>query len=97
MVLRNGEAELEGWAGMSVIGIGLTQEELPQVTLMGDGEQAKEVIKLAKIHQTPVILNSSIVDLLCDLEIDELVPDDLYWVLMVVVKEIERRFGIGLY
>jgi type III secretion system FlhB-like substrate exporter len=79
-----------------IVGIGLKDKSLqPVVSLDYQESQISEILLLAKKYDIPVVKNAALVDLLCNLDIDELLPDDLYWIVMVIISEIEKSLLVS--
>ena len=55
-----------------------TQESAPRVIATGKGESAKNIIKIAKLHDLPIQKNEDLVELLSKVELNKEVPDNLY-------------------
>jgi type III secretion system FlhB-like substrate exporter len=75
----------------AVIGVGLNKDSAkPIISLEYQNENLQEILRLAKQFGVPVIKNAPLLDLLDNLEIDEIIADDLYWVIMVLIREIDK-------
>lgn len=59
-------------------------EKAPRVLAAGRGETAERIISIAKEHNIHVYNNPDLAEMLCKLELDSLIPPELY----VVVAEI---------
>ncbi|MDQ1330874.1 MAG: flagellar biosynthesis protein [Thermodesulfobacteriota bacterium] len=59
-------------------------ESAPRVIAAGRGETAERIIGIAKEHNIHVYNNPDLADMLCRLELDSLIPPELY----IVVAEI---------
>lgn len=54
------------------------QEEAPRIVAKGAGEVADAIIRSASSHEVPVMENRELVDALISLEIDSVIPAELY-------------------
>jgi flagellar biosynthesis protein len=59
-------------------------EKAPRVIAAGRGETANRIISVAKEHNIHIHNDPGLADILCGLELDDLIPPDLY----AVVAEI---------
>lgn len=50
----------------------------PQITAKGQGEEAEEILRLAKEHGVPTCENAALTDLLSHIELGESIPEALY-------------------
>lgn len=50
----------------------------PQVTAKGLGDEAREIIDLARQHNVPLCENPALVALLAEIELGETIPEALY-------------------
>jgi len=55
-----------------------TKENAPRVLAKGEGEVAKNIIKIAELNNLPIKKDEDLVELLSKVEIDKEVPDALY-------------------
>lgn len=53
-------------------------EQAPVVTAKGDGLTADEIIAMALEHEVPLCENAPLAELLCQLELGEAIPENLY-------------------
>lgn len=54
------------------------QEQAPRVLAKGEGESAKNIIKIAQLHKLPIKKDADLIELLSKVEIDKEVPQELY-------------------
>ena len=54
------------------------QEKAPRVLAKGEGESAKNIIKIAQLHKLPIKKDADLIELLLKVEIDKEVPQELY-------------------
>ena len=54
------------------------QEKAPRVLAKGEGETAKNIIKIAQLHKLPIKKDADLIELLSKVEIDKEVPQELY-------------------
>jgi len=54
------------------------KENAPRVIAKGEGHTAKNIIKIAEIHNLPIKKDEDLVELLSKVELDKEVPDLLY-------------------
>jgi len=50
----------------------------PKVTAKGEGFSAKNIIKIAKLHDIPIKKDENLVEMLSKLEVDREVPAEMY-------------------
>ncbi|WP_040208835.1 EscU/YscU/HrcU family type III secretion system export apparatus switch protein [Neobacillus jeddahensis] len=55
-----------------------SKQAAPKVVAKGNGKVAESIIETAKQHQVPIQEDSSLVELLSHLQINEIIPDQLY-------------------
>lgn len=60
-------------------------ENAPHITARGTGAIAQEIIALAQAHEVPLCDNSTLVDLLVQLELGEAIPQELYRAVACVI------------
>ncbi|WKB34873.1 EscU/YscU/HrcU family type III secretion system export apparatus switch protein [Terrilactibacillus sp. S3-3] len=53
-------------------------DEAPAVVAKGRGNVAKKMIEAAKEHQIPIEEDETLVELLSELQLNEMIPEDLY-------------------
>ncbi len=53
-------------------------QRAPKVTASGKGEAAKNIIKIAQLHDIPIKKDEDLVELLSKVELDKEVPQKLY-------------------
>lgn len=68
------------------------QEEAPRVVARGAGEVAEAIIKSAATHEVPVLENKGLVDALISLEVDSVIPAELYQAVAEVLAYV-YQFG----
>ncbi len=54
------------------------KESAPRVIAKGEGEVAKNIIKIAKEHELPIQKNEDLVEMLSKVELDAQIPENLY-------------------
>jgi len=54
------------------------KENAPRVIAKGEGEIAKNIIKIAELNNLPIKKDADLVELLSKVEIDKEIPDALY-------------------
>jgi len=54
------------------------KENAPRVLAKGEGEAAKNIIKIAQLHNLPIKKDEDLIELLSKVEIDKEVPKELY-------------------
>lgn len=50
----------------------------PKVTAKGEGESAKNIIKIAKLHEIPIKKDEDLIEILSKVELDREVPSEMY-------------------
>lgn len=55
-----------------------TQENAPRVVAKGEGESAKNIIKIAELNNLPIRKDEDLIELLSKVELDKEVPEALY-------------------
>jgi len=56
------------------------KDQAPSVLAKGEGEVARNIIKIAQLHNLPIKKDEDLVELLSKVEIDKEVPKELYTV-----------------
>ncbi len=56
----------------------LDKEKAPRVVAKGEGESAKNIIKIAELHNLPIRKDEDLIELLSKVELDKEVPEALY-------------------
>ncbi len=54
------------------------REKAPRVVAKGEGESAKNIIKIAQLHNLPIRKDEDLIELLSKVELDKEVPEALY-------------------
>jgi len=54
------------------------KESAPRVVAKGEGESAKNIIKIAELHNLPIRKDEDLIELLSKVELDKEVPEALY-------------------
>lgn len=54
------------------------KDKAPRVTARGRGFIAEKIIELAKFHNIPIKEDPQLVQILCQLDLDEEIPSELY-------------------
>ena len=54
------------------------KESAPRVVAKGEGESAKNIIKIAQLHNLPIRKDEDLIELLSKVELDKEVPEALY-------------------
>ena len=62
--------------------------EVPIVTAVGMGEIANKIIEKAEENNVPVVYNKELSDLLCNVDIGDAIPTDLYEVVAHIIAYI---------
>ncbi|WP_206915630.1 EscU/YscU/HrcU family type III secretion system export apparatus switch protein [Alicyclobacillus suci] len=68
------------------------REEAPRVVAKGAGEVAEAIIQSASAHDVPVMENRPLVDALIHLEVDSVIPAELYQAVAEVLAYV-YQFG----
>ncbi|EPZ46304.1 EscU/YscU/HrcU family type III secretion system export apparatus switch protein [Alicyclobacillus acidoterrestris] len=68
------------------------REEAPRVVAKGAGEVAEAIIQSASAHDVPVMENQPLVDALIGLEVDSVIPAELYQAVAEVLAYV-YQFG----
>ena len=61
------------------------EDEVPKVIAMGAGEIAKKIINMANDQDIPLYQNSSLVEVLSSLEINEEIPFEVYEIIAEII------------
>jgi len=67
-----------------------TKSSAPEVTASGAGAVAEKIIKEAEQHEVPIMEDLSLTELLSELNINEVIPDELYQAVAEVFAFIYR-------
>ena len=62
----------------------------PKITATGKGLIAENILEKAKIHNIPILEDPSLVELLANLNINEMIPEELYQAVAEVFAFIYR-------
>lgn len=54
------------------------KENAPRVVAKGQGQSAKNIIKIAELHNLPIRKDEDLIELLSKVELDKEVPEALY-------------------
>ena len=54
------------------------KEKAPRVVAKGQGQSAKNIIKIAQLHNLPIKKDEDLIELLSKVELDKEVPEALY-------------------
>lgn len=71
-------------------------EYAPKVAASGQGHLADTIIEKAKVHNVPILEDTSLVELLAELNINETIPEELYQAVAEVfafVYQIDQQIG----
>ncbi|GEO24772.1 hypothetical protein AAC03nite_05570 [Alicyclobacillus acidoterrestris] len=68
------------------------REEAPRIVAKGAGEVAEAIIQSASAHDVPVMENRPLVDALIHLEVDSVIPAELYQAVAEVLAYV-YQFG----
>lgn len=60
-------------------------DNAPTVTASGEGEVAKEIIRLAKQHNIPLRDDAALADMLKEMQLGDAIPESLYRVIAEVI------------
>ena len=55
-----------------------SKENAPRVIAKGKGQSAKNIIKIAELHNLPIKKDEDLIELLSKVELDKEVPETLY-------------------
>lgn len=55
-----------------------THQSLPQISALGKGIVAENIIEKAQEHQIPIVEDPSLVELLATLDVNDLIPPSLF-------------------
>ena len=55
-----------------------TKEKAPRIIAKGKGQSAKNIIKIAELHNLPIKKDEDLIELLSKVELDKEVPEVLY-------------------
>ena len=55
-----------------------SKDNAPRVIAKGKGQSAKNIIKIAKLHNLPIKKDEDLIELLSKVELDKEVPEALY-------------------
>ena len=66
------------------------KENAPRVVAKGEGEAAKNIIKIAELHNLPIKKDEDLVELLSKVEIDKEIPEAMYKAIAEVFSFIYR-------
>ena len=70
--------------------------EAPIVTAAGVGKIAENVISKAEESDVPIVYNKELTDLLCNVDVGEEIPSELYEAVALVIAyitDIDKRIG----
>jgi flagellar biosynthesis protein len=68
---------------------------VPRVTAKGKGELASQIVEVARAAGVPVEHNEPLAKSLCELELDQQIPKELYRAVAEVIGFILRKAGQG--
>jgi len=57
----------------------------PKVVARGAGEVAKKMLEVAKEYKVPVVKNSPLLEMLYRIELDNVIPEDLYEIVATII------------
>ena len=69
-------------------------KDAPVVTASGVGHIADKILEKADKNSVPIVYNKELTDLLCNIDIGESIPDELYEVVAQVISyitDIDKR------
>ncbi|MEN2766464.1 EscU/YscU/HrcU family type III secretion system export apparatus switch protein [Ornithinibacillus xuwenensis] len=66
------------------------KDYVPRISASGKGLVADNILKKAKEHQIPILEDSSLVEILAELDINEKIPEELYQAVAEVFAFIYR-------
>ncbi|WP_251548871.1 EscU/YscU/HrcU family type III secretion system export apparatus switch protein [Neobacillus muris] len=72
--------------------------DAPKVTAKGNGELASKIIEAAKEHNVPIQEDPSLVELLSRLQINEVIPEQLYQAVAEIfafIYKVDQNLGDG--
>ncbi len=75
------------------LGYDLQKDQAPKVLAKGEGEIAKQIIKIAKEHGVEIREDSNLVEILSALELDEFIPLEAYAAVAEILRFIYAKQG----
>ncbi len=71
----------------------MDKDQAPKVVAKGDGEIAKQIIKVAKEHGIQIREDSNLVEILSALELDDFIPLEAYTAVAEMLRYIYSKQG----
>ncbi len=65
----------------------------PKVVAKGAGEVANKILEVAKEYKVPVVKNSPLLEMLYNIELDNVIPEDLYEVVATIIVYLYSQSG----
>lgn len=75
------------------LGYDVKEDQAPKVLAKGEGEMAKQIIKIAKEHGVEIREDSNLVEILSALELDEFIPLEAYAAVAEILRYIYSKQG----
>ncbi len=75
------------------LGYDMGKDQAPKVLAKGEGEIAKQIIKVAKEHGIEIREDANLVEILSALELDEFIPLEAYTAVAEILKYIYSKKG----
>jgi flagellar biosynthesis protein len=73
------------------LGYELGKDQAPKVLAKGEGEMAKQIIKIAKEHGVEIREDANLVEILSVLELDEFIPLEAYAAVAEILRYIYSK------
>lgn len=89
MVDKNKEQKQKAVA----LGYDLGKDQAPKVLAKGEGEMAKQIIKVAKEHGIEIREDANLVEILSALELDDFIPLEAYTAVADILRYIYSKQG----
>lgn len=75
------------------LGYDIKEDPAPKVLAKGEGEMAKQIIKIAKEHGIEIKEDANLVEILSALELDEFIPLEAYAAVAEILRFIYGKQG----
>lgn len=75
------------------LGYDIKEDQAPRVLAKGEGEIAKQIIKIAKEHNIEIKEDANLVEILSALELDEFIPLEAYAAVAEILRYIYNKQG----
>ena len=70
---------------LSAVALAYDGVSAPELTAKGTGNQASEIIEIARMHDVPIYENEALVDLLSNLSLGDSIPQELYIIIAEII------------